>query len=562
MIDLDDFLKALRIRTENLEDQYQMMINQIYSKFRIPYDINKNLYEESYPFFSKIIVDFINSNYINQKLGESEEKYRLITENANDMITVQNDKFEYEYINEPVFIKILGYSNYDLIGKTNLHLIHPDELKGTTLASSRILRKGKGIHRVRFRAKNGDYKWLEVTAKNFFNSNGEKRVLSILRDVTEHIKVELKLKESEEKFRTITDQSFMGIAILQDNVFKYVNQQVANISGYSKEEILNFKQGEFLNLVHPDDRAFVSEQARKKQYGLKGTINNYQLKALRKTGEIIWIEIFSKTINYGGTSADLITIMDITEKKEFEELILEENRKLAELDEIRSNFITRASHELKTPLVSICGSTEFLLDHYQDKYSDEIKSIIEIIKSGGKRLKDLIKKLIDVSRLEVNELKLEKQKENLKNILNSCINNLEYMRRGRGISLSVNTLEDFYLELDSIRIEQAIMNILINAIKNTPPNGNISIKLKPSHFYVDIVVKDAGVGLTKVEQTMIFKKFGKIERFGKGLDVDTEGSGLGLYISKEIVELHGGQILVKSEGRNKGSTFIIRLPLN
>jgi len=245
MIDLDDFLKDLRIRVENLEDKYQIMINQIYSKFRIPYEINKsiikNIYEESCHFFSKIIIDLINSKYINKKLSESEEKYRLITENANDMIAVQNDKFEYEYINESVFIKILGYSNNDLIGKTNLHLIHPDDLKGTILASSRILRKGKGIHRVRFRTKNGDYKWLEVTARNFFNSKGEKRVLSILRDVTEHIKIEQKLKESEEKFRTITDQSFMGIAILQDNVFKYVNQQYLSIFGYSKEEFMNFQ---------------------------------------------------------------------------------------------------------------------------------------------------------------------------------------------------------------------------------------------------------------------------------------------------------------------------------
>jgi len=562
MIDLDDFLKDLRIRVEDLEGKYQTRINQISSKLSMPYEINKNIYEESCHFFSKIFIDLINSNYITKKFSESEEKYRLITENANDLITVQNDKFEYEYINEPVFIKILGYSNDDLIGKTNLHLIHPDDLKGTILASSRILRKGKGIHQVRFKAKNGDYKWLEVTARNFFDSRGEKKVLSILRDVTEHIKIEQKLKESEEKFRTITDQSFMGIAMLQDNVFKYVNQQYLNIFGYSKEELLNFKPGEFVNLVHPDDRSFAAEQAKRKQDGLKGVINNYQMKAIRKTGEIIWVENFSKTINYRGSTADLLTIIDISEKKEFEELIIEENRKLVELDEIRNNFITRASHELKTPLVSICGSVEFLLNHYQDNYTDEVRSLIEIIDRGGKRLSDLIKRLIDVSRLEANELKLEKQKKNLRKILNSCINDLEYLIRGREISLSVNNHEDFYLELDSIRIEQVIMNILINAIKNTPPMGNISIILKSKKYYVDIVIKDTGVGLTMAEQTMIFKKFGKIERFGKGLDVDTEGSGLGLYISKEIVELHGGQILVKSEGINKGSTFIIRLPIN
>ncbi|MFX1476549.1 MAG: PAS domain S-box protein [Promethearchaeota archaeon] len=561
MIDLEDFLKDLRITLENLESKYQTRINQISSNLSMPYEINKNIYEESCQFFSKIFIDLINSKYITKKYSESEEKYRLITENANDLIIVQNDKFEYEYINEPVFIKILGYSNDDLIGKINLHLIHPDDLKKTILASSRILRKGKGIHRVRIRAKNGDFKWLEVTANNFINHKGEKRVLSILRDVTDQFEVAEKLKESEEKFRTITDQSFMGIAILQDNVFKYVNQQYSNIFGYSKEEFINFKPSEILNLIHPDDRPFVEEQAKKKQQGLKGTIKNYQVRAIRKTGEIIWIENYSKTIQYGGTSAILITIMDITKQKKVEDLIVEENKKLVELDEIRKNFITRASHELKTPLASICGSTEFLLDHYQANFNDEVKSLIEIIYNGGKRLHSLIKNLIDVSRLEENELKIVKQKKNLTILLNSCINELECMIKRREISLRVQNSEDCYLELDIARIEQVIMNILLNAINNTPRMGNISIKLNPKTKFVDIVIKDTGVGLTMAERTMIFKKFGKIERFGEGLDVNTNGSGLGLYISKEIVELHGGQILVRSEGRNKGSTFIIRLPI-
>ncbi|MFW9878796.1 MAG: PAS domain S-box protein [Candidatus Thorarchaeota archaeon] len=566
MIDPDEFLKDLRIRAENLEDEYQMIINQIYSKYRRPYKIDKNIimeiYEGLFHFFSKIIKDLIESDYINKNSSESLEEYKLITENANDMISVQNSKFEYEYINEPVFIKILGYSRDDLIGKTNLHLIHPDDFKRTILASSRILRKEKGIHRVRFKTKNGDFKWLEVTAKNFTNNKGEKKVLCILRDITEHIEIEQKLKESKEKFRTITEQSFLGIAILQDNVFKYVNQQYSNIFGYSKEELINFKPSEILNLIYPDDRSFVEEQAKKKQYGLKGIIKNYQFKAIRKSGEIIWIENFSKTINFGGATAVLTTIMDITEQKKVEKLIFEENKKLVELEKIRKNFVTRASHELKTPLTSICTSAEFLLSHYKNNYTDEVRTLIEIIQRGGERLNDLIKKLIDISRLDVGKLELEKQKENVRDILDTCINNIEFMIRGRGISFGIDIHEDCYLELDCVRIEQVIMNILLNAIKNTPPKGNISIKLKPKKYFVDILIKDTGIGLTKAEQTMIFKKFGKIERYGQGLDVISEGSGLGLYISKEIVELHSGQILVNSEGRNKGSTFIIRLPIS
>ena len=116
-----------------------------------------------------------------------------------------------------------------------------------------------------------------------------------------------------------------------------------------------------------------------------------------------------------------------------------------------------------------------------------------------------------------------------------------------------------YFKLDKHRFEQVFINILSNAIKNTPPHGQIFVILNETQDQIDVIIKDTGVGLTEDEKTKIFQKFGKIERYGMDLDVDIEGAGLGLYISREIVKLHGGEILVESEGRNKGCTFIVRL---
>ena len=110
------------------------------------------------------------------------------------------------------------------------------------------------------------------------------------------------------------------------------------------------------------------------------------------------------------------------------------------------------------------------------------------------------------------------------------------------------------------RMYDVIMNLLSNAIKYTPPNGNITIKSEIQNGNYVISVKDDGIGLTDEEKTMIFKKFGKVERYGQGLDVVSEGSGLGLYISKKIIELHGGNIWVESEGRSKGCTFYFSIP--
>ncbi|TKJ22978.1 MAG: hypothetical protein CEE43_04485 [Promethearchaeota archaeon Loki_b32] len=136
-----------------------------------------------------------------------------------------------------------------------------------------------------------------------------------MQEITERKNSEEKLKESEEKFRTIAEQSFLGIAILQNDTVSYVNEQLAYKFGYTTEEIMKWGVGGFMKVIYPDDRKMVAEQAKKKQSGEPDTVNQYQFRGIKKNGNIIWLEIFSKTINYKGKPADFVTIHDITEEK-------------------------------------------------------------------------------------------------------------------------------------------------------------------------------------------------------------------------------------------------------
>ena len=132
----------------------------------------------------------------------------------------------------------------------------------------------------------------------------------------------------------------------------------------------------------------------------------------------------------------------------------------------------------------------------------------------------------------------------------------------RDITLNLEIPDNFYLDIDAMRINQVITNLLSNAIKNTPPQGIISITLQKDNNWAKIIISDTGVGLTKEEIGKIFTRFSKIERHDKGLEyIDITGSGLGLFISKEIIDLHGGKIWVESQGRGLGSNFIIELPI-
>ena len=111
------------------------------------------------------------------------------------------------------------------------------------------------------------------------------------------------------------------------------------------------------------------------------------------------------------------------------------------------------------------------------------------------------------------------------------------------------------------KIKEVISNLLLNSIKYTPPRGAISIDSRESDGFVIISIKDNGIGLTDGEKSQLFRQFGKVERYGQGWNILSEGSGLGLYISKELIELHGGELWVESDGRNKGSTFHFSLPI-
>jgi len=338
-----------------------------------------------------------------------------------------------------------------------------------------------------------------------------------------------------------------------------LNNQVFTYTGYKKEELLGKNMRDLSEIIPQKYFPLIIEKYR--ELLTKGFIKSIEVQIYKKDKSLMWISLQASLLEIGKKLFIELIIQDYTEKKKSENLIIEEIEKLKKLDILKTELITRISHELKTPLVSICAATEFLLDHNRELLDDRVIDLIESIRRGGDRLKQLVYNLIDVSKIESNKLTLHIKNENLRDIVRDCFNDTKVSAFKRDINFKLNHLEDICIEVDKVRIEQVIMNLLLNAIKNTPPKGTVSVSLQKTKNHIDIIIKDTGVGLTEEEKKIIFKKFGKIERYGKGLDVDIEGSGLGLYISKKIIELHGGEIWVESEGKDKGSTFYFTLPL-
>ncbi len=293
-----------------------------------------------------------------------------------------------------------------------------------------------------------------------------------------------------------------------------------------------------------------------------GYINSIELKLESLRNETKWMSIQGSIVQVKNETLIQLIIHDITTRKKAEFLIKQEVKKLKDLDQKKTDFVNRASHELKTPISSIYAACQLLYELYKDELNEEASDLLEIALRSGARLKNLIYNLFDVSKIDSYNFKLTKHRIDLTKIFRDCIEDLSYLINNNRLKLSLDCPKEIFIVVDQFKIEEVISNILMNSIKNTPSGGKIFCNLKRKDNYIEVSIKDTGIGITKEEMKKLFTKFGKIERRSLDVEIDNEGSGLGLYLSKKIITLHEGQIWAESEGRNKGTKIIFTLPLN
>ncbi|MFX1568602.1 MAG: PAS domain S-box protein [Promethearchaeota archaeon] len=215
------------------------------------------------------------------------------------------------------------------------------------------------------------------------------------------------LKESEEIFRTLAEQSLLGIAILQDNFVKYVNTQLAQLFGYTVEETMNWGMGFFLKVIHPDDRKMVAEQAQKKQSGESNAINRYQFRGIKKNGDLIWLDVFSKTINFRGKPADFVTIQDITNEKLSEQKLRQSEEKFRTIFEAIPDVYFLVSED--STVLEYRGKEQEL---YLSPEEFLNKKLIDLIPANiGLNTVKLIKKTLETKEPQIMEYELELQSE-------------------------------------------------------------------------------------------------------------------------------------------------------
>jgi len=229
------------------------------------------------------------------------------------------------------------------------------------------------------------------------------------------------------------------------------------------------------------------------------------------------------------------------------------------LSRAKSEFISIASHQLRTPLTAIKGYISMILEGTYGKIPGKVQEPMEKVYESNNRLISLVNNLLSISRIESGKLKLEAKKASIEDVISNVLDIFQIEAKEKGIYLNFKQPKEPLPEIvmDGEKMTEVISNVVNNDIKYTE-KGGITIKVKELKSKIRIIVEDTGVGMTEEELDKMFKSF---SRGMAGNRLYTKGAGLGLYISRKFVEMHGGRIWAESKGKNKGSTFYIELPM-
>jgi PAS domain S-box-containing protein len=380
------------------------------------------------------------------------------------------------------------------------------------------------------------------------------RLWGAAQDITDRKQIELALRESEEKFRNFTEQSFVGFYIIEDGLLKYVNPKFAELFGYTVDECLDGMH--VRDLVHPEDLATVQEQIRRRVTGEIDTVQ-YKLRGVNKNGKTIHLEVYGSSLMHKGRSVAIGALLDITKELEMEKRIFQSQRM-----ESIGTLAGGIAHDFNNILFPIIGMAEMLIDDLPEG-SIERENVEEIYRAG-RRGQDLVKQILAFSRQSEHMLIPTRIQNILKEVLN-----LSRASIPSYIEIDQNIQQNSGLVIaDPSQIHQIGMNLITNAYHAVEKSGgNISVRLyervimdsdsigvdMKSGKYVVLSVSDTGHGMSKEIMQKIFDPYFTTKEQGKG-------TGLGLATVYGIVKEHKGYIDVHSK-IGKGSTFDIYLPL-
>lgn len=371
-------------------------------------------------------------------------------------------------------------------------------------------------------------------------------------DITERKKADLELRESEARVGSIVKAAVDGIiTVNEQGIIQLFNPAACKIFGYAAEEVV----GRSVRLLMPEkmDREkydqYLSNYARAGEEKIVGS--RQEVSGRRKNGDTIPLDLsLSEMIMADGRRLFIGIVRDITERKRAEEEI---RRAMAAKDD----FTSMVSHELRTPLAISKEALSLILRNKVGEVPPQQREIVSMASANIDRLGYLINDILDAAKVSAGKMTLNKEMLDVVALVREGFEGWKMEAARKHIDFTLDVREKtLAVNVDRVRFMQILSNLLSNAIKFTPESGRVSVTVEEMADWVRFLIKDNGIGIAEADIPKIFQKFHQLQRvYGPGV----QGTGLGLNITKSLVELHGGQIFVDSE-EGKGTTFAFTIP--
>ncbi len=513
-------------------------------------------------FFVNTILDISNQKKYEQSIKESRQKYQSLFNSNRDAIVIANSDREIIDTN-PAMEKLFGYSINEIRSSITTELysnIEDYNKLGKKLAED-VDKKGFRIIS-EMKKKDGTTFTADISIFHLSGYNEETNAhVALIRDISNELEAQKALQDSETRLQLALEGAYEGMWDWNIKTGEVVFNHIwAEMLGYELNEIEASVES-WSKLLHPDDYEHTMASL---QDHLEGKIVRYEAehRLKTKTGEWKWILDRGQVVERSDTGEPLRAIgthLDISRQKQFETELKKAKEKAEHADQLKSAFLANMSHEIRTPMNGIIGFTELL--RKKEYTTTKRDRIFRIIQSSSKQLLQLINDIVDISKIEANQLTIYKETFCLSELIQEIAEQarLELTRRKKqsqlDIALDISQNEDTKIYSSSSRIRQVLNNLINNSIKFTE-QGIISVGFRMAGETVILFVKDTGIGIPPDAQKIIFERFMQAE---PGTAKKYGGTGLGLFISKQLINMLGGQITVQSEAQ-KGSKFTITLP--
>ncbi len=478
----------------------------------------------------------------------------------------------------PRFETLLGMSPGTLppLVQAVKRLLHADDIRPARAALSAHLKRGEPYDLVlRLRAADGQWRWMRARAQSQRGpETGAFHMSGSIVDVTEWRNAEQALRQSETLFRSLWEATHDAVLIVgADHLIRFANPAAHGLFGRADEAL----RGQHVAVIEPPhargaDMSAVEQLivTGSRALNWKGT----EITALHRDGHEFPMEIRFSELELDGERHFVGFLHDITQRKQAEREILEANerlehrvqerthelsaanRRLRELDRLKSEFLTTMSHELRTPLNSILGFTSVLREGLCGPLNEEQRRQLSFVHGSGQHLLALINDLLDLSRIESGRMVTARDSFNFADVAAEAVSQLRPLAERKGLALRVQLGHELKVVGDRRKVYQVLLNLAGNAVKFTE-HGEVTLAARSVNDRLEVQVRDTGIGIGAENLGTLFEAFRQIDG---SLVRAHEGTGLGLYLCHKLLTLMGGAIEVTSL-LGEGSCFRFTLPL-